>query len=473
MCLSAKGIIFFVSAYIMNSGGILSVLMVSISGLRGEVSITLTPQVVQKYTAAFAKYVNGGKVVLGRDSRVSGPFVNDLVKGILVASGCEVIEIGIVPTPTVQLEIEHHQAAGGIAITASHNPIQWNGLKFMGSNGRFLNPDEAAKVYAMADADEQALKSWSELGTVIVDHGAIDRHIEKVKQISFVDVEAIRKRKFKVVVDTVNGAGGAIIPKLLEELGCDVLAINKGTNGRFAHTPEPLPENLTQLAKAVREYGADLGFAVDPDVDRCAIVDETGTPLGEEYTLAIATKLIFSKEMGRMAVNMSTSRASEDIAKYYNCMFVRSKVGEINVAEKMEEIDALIGGEGNGGVILPEVHLGRDAPVAVGLTLQMLLEFGGSTSALKASLPQYEMVKLKANIAGLEPDKLLAAMAEKYKDQPVDTLDGLKIDFNSSWVHLRKSNTEPIIRVYAEAPTEAEARALAERFMDELTQVNT
>jgi phosphomannomutase len=288
----------------------------------------------------------------------------------------------------------------------------------------------------------------------------------------FVDVEAIRQRRFKVAVDTVNGAGGVIIPKLLEELGCEVIAINRETNGRFAHTPEPLPENLTQLGDAVKQHGADLGFAVDPDVDRCAIVDETGTPLGEEYTLAIAAKLVFSKEMGRMAVNMSTSRASEDIAKYYNCMFVRSKVGEINVAEKMKEIDALIGGEGNGGVILPEVHLGRDAPVAVVLALQMLLEFGGTMSALKASLPQYEMVKLKVNIGDMQPDKLLTAMAETYKDQPIDTLDGLKIDFNNSWVHLRKSNTEPIIRVIAEAQTEPEARALAERFMAELTRVN-
>ncbi len=450
----------------------MSRLMVSISGLRGEVGSTLTPQVIQKYTAAFAKYVQGGKVVLGRDSRVSGPFVNDLVKGTLVASGCEVVEIGIVPTPTVQLEIEHHRAAGGIAITASHNPIQWNGLKFMGSDGRFLNPEEAGKVYAMADADEQEYKEWSELGSVTPDPGAIDRHIEKAKGISFVDVEAIRQRRFKVAVDTVNGAGGVIIPKLLEELGCEVVAINRETNGRFAHTPEPLPENLTQLGDAVKQHGADLGFAVDPDVDRCAIVDETGTPLGEEYTLAIAAKLVFSKEMGRMAVNMSTSRASEDIAKYYNCMFVRSKVGEINVAEKMKEIDALIGGEGNGGVILPEVHLGRDAPVAVVLTLQMLLEFGGTMSALKASLPQYEMVKLKVNIGDMQPDKLLTAMAETYKDQPIDTLDGLKIDFNNSWVHLRKSNTEPIIRVIAEAQTESEARALAERFMAELTRVN-
>ncbi len=443
-------------------------LMVSISGIRGETGSTFTPAVIEKYTAAFAKYMQGGKVILGRDSRVSGPFVTDLVKGVLAASGCEVIDIGIVPTPTVQLEIEHHQAAGGIAITASHNPIQWNGLKFMGSDGRFLNPEQAGTVYAMADKNETNYKSWSELGSVTDDPGAIDRHIQKVKEISFLDVDAIRKRHFKVVVDTVNGAGGVIMPKLLEELGCEVIAINQETNGRFAHTPEPIPENLGQLSTAVKEQKADLGFAVDPDVDRCAIVDNTGTPIGEEYTLAIAAKLVFSKQMGRMAVNMSTSRASEDIANYNNCMFVRSKVGEINVAEKMKEIDAVLGGEGNGGVILPEVHLGRDAPVAAALTLQMLLEFGGTLQELRASLPQYAMVKLKVNIEGRNPDAVLTAMAEKYKDMPIDLLDGVKIDFENSWVHLRKSNTEPIVRVISEAATEKEARELANRFMDEI-----
>lgn len=444
--------------------------MVSISGLRGEIGSTLTPEVVLRYTQAFAKFVNGGKVVVGRDSRVSGPFIADLVRGTLVACGCQVIDIGIVPTPTVQLEVEHHQAAGGIAITASHNPIQWNGLKFMGSDGRFLPPAQAQQVYQMADRNENLLQTWEKLGTVIFDDQAIERHIEKVLNISFLDVEAIRKRKFKVAIDTVNGAGGRIIPQLLEALGCEVIAINQEPNGRFAHTPEPLPENLKQLSEAVRQNKADVGFAVDPDVDRCAIVDNEGNPIGEEYTLAIATKLVFSKQLGRMVVNMSTSRASEDIARYYNCMFVRSKVGEINVAEKMKEIDAIIGGEGNGGVILPEVHLGRDAPVAVALTLQALLEHGGTMKELKASLPQYEMVKKKVSIEGLDPDQILQRLAEKYKDQQINTLDGLKIDFEDSWVHLRKSNTEPIVRVIAEAPTLEEAEALADKFMKEITE---
>jgi len=257
------------------------------------------------------------------------------------------------------------------------------------------------------------------------------------------------------------------MPKLLEELGCEVIAINQQTNGKFAHTPEPLPENLGQLSAAVKEQNADLGFAVDPDVDRCAIVDNNGNPLGEEYTLPIAVKLIFSKKMGRMAINMSTSRASEDIAKYYNCMSVRSKVGEINVADKMKEIDAIIGGEGNGGVILPEVHTGRDAPVAVALTLQALLEFGGTIEELKNSLPQYKMVKNKVKIEGIDPDLILQKLAEKYKDEEINLLDGVKIDFEQSWVHLRKSNTEPILRIISEAPTEKEAQELAEKDIEQ------
>lgn len=442
--------------------------MVSISGIRGVIGESLTPQIISKYILAFASYLNGGTVIVGRDSRVSGPFVSNIVKGCLIANGCKVIDIGIVPTPTVQLAIEYHKAAGGIAITASHNPIEWNGLKFMGSDGRFLNPEKAGKVYEMADRNEQTLKTWDGLGSEEMDDQANQRHIESVLNLSLVDDNAIRAKKYKVVIDTVNGAGGLIIPQLLESLGCKVTTINGEADGKFAHTPEPLPENLTQLSDKVREVGADVGFAVDPDVDRCAIVDNTGKPIGEEYTLAIASKLVFEKKMGRMAVNMSTSRASEDIAKYYNCMFVRSKVGEINVAEKMMEIEAIIGGEGNGGVILPELHLGRDAPVAVALTLQYLMEFGGTMEELHASLPQYAMVKQKVNIEGMDPDKVLAHIADKYKDEEINLLDGVKIDIKNSWVHLRKSNTEPIVRVISEAPTVEEAEKLGQKFMAEI-----
>lgn len=446
----------------------MSTLMVSISGIRGEIGSTLTPEVIQKYILAFGTYLNGGTVVVGRDSRVSGPFILDIVKGCLVASGCRVIDIGITPTPTVQIAIEYHHAAGGIAITASHNPIQWNGLKFMDNDGRFLSPEKAEKVYRMADAGKIDLKEWDAIGQMEYDSEANTRHIDSIKNLSLIDLDGLRKRKFKVAVDTVNGAGGVIIPQLLEELGCEVFAINQEPHGRFAHTPEPLPENLVQLSEAVVKNQADVGFAIDPDADRCAIVDNEGKPIGEEYTLVMAVKLVLSKRMGRLAINMSTSRASEDIAKYYNCMIVRSKVGEINVAEKMKEIDAIIGGEGNGGVILPELHTGRDAPVAIALTLQHLLESGLTLRELFLSLPQYMIVKKKVNIEGMNPDKILESMAEKYKNEQINLLDGLKIDFPESWVHLRKSNTEPIVRVIAEAGTEQEASELAERFMSEI-----
>ncbi|MGD9488306.1 MAG: phosphoglucosamine mutase [Calditrichaceae bacterium] len=449
----------------------MSTLMVSISGVRGEIGSTLTPEIIQKYTLAYGTYLNGGTVIVGRDSRVSGPFVLSIVKGCLMATGCKVIDIGIVPTPTVQMSIEHYKADGGIAITASHNPVQWNGLKFMDSNGRFLSPEKAGQVYEMADKGEFSLKEWQYLGDEVSDERANERHIEAVLNLPYIDLQKLRERGFRVVVDTVNGAGGLIIPQLLRKMGCEVIAINDEATGQFSHTPEPLPENLTQLSRAVKEAGADLGFAVDPDVDRCAIVDENGNPIGEEYTLALAVKLILSKKMGRVVVNMSTSMASEDIAKYYNCMFLRSKVGEINVAEMMAEYDAIIGGEGNGGVILPELHLGRDAPLAVVLTLQHLLEFGGTLSELHQSLPQYTIVKMKVDIEGMNPETVLEKLAKKYASEDINLLDGVKIDFDKSWVHLRKSNTEPIVRVMAEAPTDDDAKALANRFMDEIKQL--
>jgi phosphomannomutase len=442
--------------------------MVSISGIRGIVGESLTPQVIEKYALAYGSWLNKGKVILGRDSRTSGEFITNLVRGCLLATGCEVIEVGIVPTPTVQMEILYHQAQGGIAITASHNPPEWNGLKFMDSNGRFLSPEKAEKVYAEADVGKFNLKHWDAVGTLSVDKNANQRHMQEILKLSYFDIKALQKRKYKVVADCVNGAGGLIIPELLKELGCETIILNGETNGRFAHTPEPLPENLTEICKTVKNEKADLGFAVDPDVDRCAIIDNLGNTIGEEYTLALAVKFILSQKLGNVVVNMSTSRASEDIAKYYNCPFIRTKVGEINVAEEMAKSNAVIGGEGNGGVILPELHLGRDAPAAVALTLQAPLNFKGTMNELFLSLPQYKIVKKKINIEGLNPDDLLQKMADKHNDKKIDFLDGLKIDTENTWVHLRKSNTEPIIRVMAEAPTEKEAENLANSYLKEI-----
>jgi phosphomannomutase len=445
--------------------------MVSISGIRGIVGESLTPQVIEKFTLAYGSSLNKGKVILGRDSRTSGEFITNIVRGCLLATGCEVIEVGIVPTPTVQMEILYHKAQGGIAITASHNPPEWNGLKFMDSNGRFLSPAKAENVYAEADKGNFNLQKWDGVGSLKIDAGANNRHISELLKLPYFDIQAIKNKKFKVVVDCVNGAGGLIIPQLLEELGCETIVLNGEANGHFAHTPEPLPENLTEICETVKKEKADLGFAVDPDVDRCAIIDNLGNTIGEEYTLALAVKFILSRKLGNVVVNMSTSRASEDIAKYYNCPFIRTKVGEINVAEEMAKNDAVIGGEGNGGVILPELHLGRDAPAAVALTLQALLDFGGTMHELFLSLPQYKIVKKKINIEGLNPDELLQKMAQKHNDKKIDFLDGLKIDTDNTWVHLRKSNTEPIIRVMAEAPTEKEAEDLANTYLKEIQSI--
>jgi phosphomannomutase len=440
--------------------------MVSISGVRGIVGESLTPEIVRKYALAFGTYMKKSPIIVGRDSRTSGPLISNIIKGCLQAMGCHVIDIGIVPTPTVQMEIIHHQAAGGVAVTASHNPAQWNGLKFMDGNGRFLNPQDAGHVYDLAGQDEFSLKNWKQVGIEKKDIGANDRHIKAILDLPFINVSALKKRKFSVAVDCVNGAGGLIIPQLLSKLGCTTIPINDDPNGKFAHTPEPLPENLGQLKKAVKDAKADIGFAVDPDVDRCAIVDEKGRPIGEEYTLALAVKFYLSKKLGPVVVNMSTSRASEDIAKYYNCPFFRSKVGEINVVEEMITQDAIIGGEGNGGVILPELHLGRDAPLAVAFTLQALLESQGTLSALVQSLPQYKMVKDKINIEGKNPDKIIEKLIDKFSDKKVNLLDGLKIDEDDYWIHLRKSNTEPIIRIIAEAKSLKQVKSIVAEYSD-------
>jgi phosphomannomutase len=440
--------------------------MVSVSGVRGVVGDSLTPAIVQKYALAFGAVINKSPIIIGRDSRTSGPMITNILKGCLQATGCDVIDIGIVPTPTVQMEILHHKAAGGVAITASHNPSQWNGLKFMDSNGRFLSPEDASQVFRLADQEDFSLKNWKYVGSEAIDNGANKRHIRAILKLPFINISAIKKRKFAVAVDCVNGAGGLIVPQLLEKLGCVVIPINTDPNGKFAHTPEPLPENLGQLKKAVKESKADIGFAVDPDVDRCAIVDNKGKPIGEEYTLALAVKFYLSKKLGSVVVNMSTSRASEDIARYYNCPFVRSKVGEINVVQEMISQQAIIGGEGNGGVILPDLHLGRDAPLAVALTLQSVLESGETISDLVQSLPRYHMIKEKINIEGKDPDKIIKKLIDKLSGKKVNLLDGVKIDEEEFWVHLRKSNTEPIIRIIAEAKTKNQANSIVDEYTD-------
>lgn len=453
-------------------------LMVSISGIRGVVGETLTPDVPVRYASAFAEYCGRGRIVIGRDGRTSGEMIGDLVASTLIAAGCDVIALGVAPTPTIQIAVEQLHAAGGISITASHNPMQWNGMKFIGTSGMFLNGAENAALWKIADERSFGYVRWDELGSHTADDSFIRQHIDMVLSHSLVNVAQIRKRKFKVVVDCINGSGGVIVPQMLRGLGCEVVELYCDVSGRFAHTPEPIPENLTDLARHVVAEKADFGIAVDPDADRLVFIDERGIPFGEEYTIASVVNFVLSHDRSRpdparsVVVNLSTTRAVEDIARKYGARVVRTPVGEINVAKKMKEIGAIVGGEGSGGVILPAVHYGRDSIVGIGLMMQQMAEFGGTLSEFKATLPEYSISKARVDIERRNPDRILEAVKTRFGSEgSVNTDDGLKIDFPSSWVHLRKSNTEPIMRIIAEAPSASEAGELASRFTKEILGV--
>jgi phosphomannomutase len=452
-------------------------LMVSISGIRGVVGETLTPETIVKYASAYAAYCNRGHIIVGRDGRITGKNVLDIVSSTLQQMGCDVTDLGICPTPTVALAVEKLKAAGGISITASHNPMIWNGLKFFASTGLFLDADENRNFWNLA---EQPAKyaAWDKQGKYTLKETFLDEHINEVLSLSCINVKEIRARKFKVVLDCVNSAGGIIVPRLLTKLGCKITPINCEMTGIFGHTPEPIPENLTSLCTKVIDQRTDIGIAVDPDVDRLVLINEKGEPFGEEYTIASCTKFILERyseqdvksqsdnqQSLKVVVNLSTTRAVEDIATHFGASTLRTPVGEINVAKKMKEAGAVIGGEGSGGVILPEVHLGRDAIVGIALVLQHLTDFGGTLSELKAALPQYYITKGKVGLGTLNPDAILKQLAAQYSvSDTINTDDGLKIDFPESWVHLRKSNTEPIIRIIAEAHTKAEADELVKKF---------
>lgn len=455
-------------------------LMVSISGVRGIVGSSLTPEIIVRYASAFAEYCSKGRIVIGRDGRVTGKPIGHIVSSTLLSMGCDVVAIGICPTPTVQIAVERTKAAGGISITASHNPAAWNGLKFLSSSGLFLDAEENKEFWGIADRPERSYALWDRLGQHIADESFLDAHIAEILAIPYLNVRLVRKRKFKVVVDCVNGAGGVMIPKLLKKFGCTVTEMNCDVSGIFAHPPEPVPENLTALCKRVRSEKADLGIAVDPDADRLVLVDERGEPIGEEYTIASVVRFVLEKEQAagkknpassKVVVNLSTTRAVDDIVSSYGGHCVRTPVGEINVAKKMKDIGAIVGGEGSGGVILPSVHLGRDAPVGIGLTLQHLAEFGGTLSQLKKSLPQYFITKGKVDLGASKPDQILQRIRDQFAHEGrINEEDGLKIDFPDSWVHLRKSNTEPIIRIIAEAPSKEQAGKLVQRFTQEISK---
>jgi len=445
-------------------------LMVSISGIRGIVGESFTPEIALRYASAFARYCWSGagrapEIVMGQDGRSTGGAVADAVRAGLLASGITVRDLGICPTPTVELAVEREGAAGGISITASHNPAQWNGLKFLGPTGMFLDAEENRRLWQMA-SDPPRYAPWSATGRTIADPSWLRKHIDIVLGLPLLRLETLRQRRFRVVLDCINAAGGLIVPELLRSMGCEVLELNCEVSGVFTRTPEPLPENLAALCHRVEQERADLGIAVDPDVDRLVLITERGEPYGEENTVASAVLFMLERHQGMqdVVVNLSTTRAVDDIACRFGAHVERTPVGEINVARRMKEIGALIGGEGSGGVILPMAHLGRDAVVGIGLLLQLLADSGASLSALKDSLPQYAIAKGKVEIAGREPGTVLDHLQTTIGEGEVNTDDGLKIDYDDHWVHLRRSNTEPIIRIIAEARTALRAEELVSTF---------
>lgn len=441
-------------------------LMVGVSGVRGRVGEALTPEVVTHFAAAFGAWAISRSprpaIVVGRDSRVSGPMFQRAVVAALQSVGAEIIDIGMVPTPTVQLAVEYHHAAGGLAITASHNPVEWNALKFISSTGLFLDAAEGAEMRGWLERPILRA-SWDQLGVVTPDDAAIARHIASILALPYVEVDAIRARRFRVALDTCHGAGVRIMPALLEALGCEVHAINLEPHGRFHRPPEPLPENLGELEALVRRSGAAVGFATDPDVDRLALVSEEGRAIGEDYTLALAARVVLQRRPGLVVTNLSTSRIVEDVAAEARASVIRSPVGEVNVAVRMRDAGAVVGGEGNGGVILPELHMGRDAPLAVALTLQLLCDTGGTLSAVVGQYPRYSIVKDRMDRPDESLDAVYDSLRDAFPDAEADLQDGLRLSWPDRWVHVRPSGTEPIVRVIAEAPTPEEAQDLVRR----------
>ena len=441
-------------------------LMVSVSGIRGRVGAGLTPEVVASYAAAFGAWAiaadSSKPVVVGRDSRVSGPMFHRIVVGTLQSVGARVIDLGLTTTPTCQLAVEHHQAGGGLMISASHNPIEWNALKCIGPSGLFLDAAEGAAFRSLV-GQSFPRATWDRLGAVEADDEAPGRHIDAVLALPMIDVERIRARGFRVALDCCRGAGAVIMPTLLERLGCQVAVINLEPDGRFPRPPEPVAENLGELEALVSQTGADVGFAVDPDVDRLAIVDDRGKAIGEDYTLALAARVVLKRRPGTVVTNLSTSRIVDDMAAEAGGRVIRAPVGEVNVAVRMREERAVVGGEGNGGVILPELHLGRDAPLAAALVLQLLSEGEETLSQIVSHYPRYAIVKDKLDRPPVALDAVYDALKSTFDGAQVDTQDGLRLSWPDSWVHIRPSGTEPIVRVIAEAPSEGAARALVAR----------
>lgn len=454
-------------------------LIKSISGIRGtiggKVDENLTPIDAVKFAAAYGSWLKGQvgkehvKVVIGRDARISGEMIQNLVQYTLIGLGIDVVNIGLSTTPTVEVAVPLEKADGGIILTASHNPKEWNALKLLNDKGEFVSDQDGKAILRIAQENDFSFATVDHLGKLTHDDRYIDLHIEEVLALPLVTPEAIQKKKFRVVVDAVNSSGGIAIPRLLERLGVEVVKLYCEPNGHFPHNPEPLREHLGDICKKVVEEKADFGIVVDPDVDRLAFITDQGEMFGEEYTLVACADYVLSKAKGNVVSNLSSSRALRDIAQKYGVTYSAAAVGEVNVVTEMKRVEAIIGGEGNGGIIYPELHYGRDALVGVALFLSLLAERGGSVQQLRESYPAYFMSKNKIQLTEqINPDQILKTMEQKYAHEQTTTIDGLKIDFADSWVHLRKSNTEPIIRIYTEAKSQKEADDLAQRFIEEM-----
>ena len=448
-------------------------LIKSISGIRGTIGghtgDTLNPLDIVKFTTAYATFIKGKKIVVGRDGRISGPMVRDIVCGTLVGMGYEVIDIGLATTPTTELAVRWHQADGGIIITASHNPTQWNALKLLNSEGEFLTAADGAEVLRIAEAEDFDYAPVESLGHVTFDDTINQRHVQSVLDLRLADVEAIRKRHFRVCADTINSVGGIILPQLFEALGVDYEILNGDCTGQFAHNPEPLETNLRGIMNKLKQGGFDLGIVVDPDVDRLAFICEDGRMFGEEYTLVSVADYVLSHDKGNTVSNLSSTRALRDVTEKHGGKYTAAAVGEVNFTTKMKEVGAVIGGEGNGGVIYPESHYGRDALVGIALFLSSLAQKGCTASELRKTFPDYQIAKNRIDLTPeTDVDAILVKVKEIFAQDPeaaVNDIDGVKIDFPTRWVHLRKSNTEPIIRVYSEAQTMEEADEIGKRLM--------
>lgn len=457
-------------------------LIKSISGIRGTIGgvpgDSLSPLDVVKFASAFGHWIklhhDSPKVVVGRDARPSGGIISSLVANALMAQGIDIVDLGLSTTPTVEMAVPAEEAQGGIIITASHNPTGWNALKLLNNLGEFISAEDGQQVLQIAENNEMQFAENKKLGKFQEKDDYLEYHIDKILALDLVDVEAIKERKFKVIVDAVNSTGGIAVPMLLEKLGVEVSQINCEPNGIFSHNPEPLPENIMQICNEIENRDFDLGIVVDPDVDRLVFVSEDGQPYGEEYTLVVVGDYVLKKNKGNTVSNLSSTRALRDVTEKHGGQYFGSAVGEVNVVEKMKEVNAVIGGEGNGGIILPDLHYGRDALVGIALFLNQLAEFGKHASLLRSMYPSYFISKNKIELTPeIDIENLLQILGKKYSSNPQNHEDGLKIEFDKEWVHMRKSNTEPIIRIYSESASQATAEHLAKKIISDIKEIIT